>query len=72
VSICHVDADRINRALIEEMNVIPDFRAPDNLRLGLAPLYTSFAEVWDTVDRIRTVIAEKRHEKYSRERLTVT
>jgi kynureninase len=72
VSIRHTDAYRVNRALFEEMNVLPDFRAPDNLRLGLAPLYTSFAEVWDTVDRIRTVIAEKRHEKYSRERLTVT
>jgi kynureninase len=72
VSLRHPDAYRINRALIEEMNVIPDFRAPDNIRLGLAPLYTTFTEVWDTVDRIRRVIEEKRHEKYSQERLTVT
>ena len=27
--------------------VIPDFRAPDGIRLGLAPLSTSFAEVLD-------------------------
>ncbi|MEW5938185.1 MAG: kynureninase, partial [Chloroflexota bacterium] len=72
VSLRHPDAYRINRALIDEMNVIPDFRAPDNIRLGLAPLYTTFAEVWDTVDRIRRVIVEKRHEKYSQDRLTVT
>jgi kynureninase len=72
VSIHHADAYRVNRALIEEMNVIPDFRAPDNLRLGLTPLYTSFAEVWETVDRIRRVMVEKRYEKYPQERLAVT
>lgn len=72
VSIRHTEGYRINRALIEEMNVIPDFRAPDNLRLGLAPLYTSFTEVWDTVDRIRAVILEKRYEKYPKQRLAVT
>jgi len=72
VSIRHVDAYRINRALIAEMNVIPDFRTPNNLRLGLAPLYTSFSEVWEVVDRIRKVFTEKRHEKYPQERLRVT
>ncbi len=72
VSIRHPEGYRINRALIEEMNVIPDFRAPDNIRLGMAPLYTSFTEVWDTVDRIRQVMMEKRYEKYPQERLTVT
>ncbi|OIN95610.1 MAG: hypothetical protein AUJ21_02785 [Anaerolineae bacterium CG1_02_58_13] len=72
VSLRHPDAYCVIRALVDEMNVIPDFREPDNIRFGLAPLYTTFAEVWDTVDRIRTVIVEKRHEKYSRERLAVT
>ena len=72
VSLRHADAYRINRALIEEMNVIPDFRAPDNIRLGLAPLYTTFTEVWDMIDRTRRVIVEKRHEKYPQTRLTVT
>ncbi len=72
VSLRHADAYRINRALIEEMNVIPDFRAPDNIRLGLAPLYTTFAEVWDMIDRARRVIIEKRHEKYPQTRLAVT
>ena len=72
ISIRHTDAYRINRALIEEMNVIPDFRAPDNLRLGFAPLYISFVDVWDMVDRIHTVMVEKRHEKYPKEKLAVT
>jgi len=72
VSIRHPEGYRINRALIEEMNVIPDFRAPDNIRLGIAALYTSFTDVWDTVDRIRQVMMEKRYEKYTQERLLVT
>jgi len=52
VSLRHPDGYRINRALIEEMNVIPDFREPDNIRLGLTPLYTSYLDVWESIDRI--------------------
>jgi len=72
VSVRHPEGYRINLALIEEMNVLPDFREPDNIRLGLAPLYTSFAEVWEAVDRIRRVVEEERYLQYSAERLAVT
>jgi kynureninase len=72
VSLRHPEGYRINRALIEEMNVIPDFREPDNIRFGLAPLYTSFTDIWQAVDRVRIVMQEKRYEKYPRQRLTVT
>jgi kynureninase len=72
VSIRHPECYRINRALIEEMNVLPDFREPDNLRLGLAPLYTSFADIWEAVDRIRQVITDERYLKYPSVRQTVT
>ena len=72
ISIRHADGYRINRALIEEMNVIPDFREPDNIRLGFAPLYTSFTEIWEGFDRIRKVVEEKRFEKYPKQKLTVT
>jgi kynureninase len=64
VSIRHREGYRINRALIEEMAVIPDFREPDNIRLGVSPLYTSFSEVWEAVDRIRRVVKEKRYVRY--------
>lgn len=72
ISIRHADGYRINRALIEEMNVIPDFREPDNIRLGFSSLYTSFTEIWQGFDRIKRVIEEKRHEKYPKQKLTVT
>ncbi len=72
VSLRHPDGYRINRALIDEMNVIPDFREPDNLRLGFAPLYTSYLDVWEGFDRIRKIMVEKRYEKYPQQRLLVT
>jgi kynureninase len=72
VSIRHPEAYRINRVLIEEMGVLPDFREPDNIRLGLSPLYTSFADVWEAVERIRQAVAEERYLQYPAERFTVT
>ena len=72
ISIRHEAGYRINRAMIEEMNVIPDFRAPDNIRLGFAPLYLSFSDVWEGFDRIRRVVEEKRYEKYPKQKLAVT
>jgi kynureninase len=72
ISIRHTDGYRINRALIEEMNLIPDFRAPDNLRLGFAPLYLSFTELREGFDRIRLVMEENLYEKYPQQKLTVT
>lgn len=72
VSLRHENAYQINRALIEEMNVLPDFREPDNIRLGLSPLYTSYTDIWKAIDRIRQVVAEKRFERYFNERLPVS
>jgi kynureninase len=72
ISIRHEEGYRINRALIEEMNVIPDYREPDNLRLGFAPLYISFSDIWHGFDRIRKAVEEKHYEKYPRQKLAVT
>ena len=44
VSIRHPQATRLTRSLIER-GVIPDFRAPDSVRIGLSPLTTSFDDV---------------------------
>jgi kynureninase len=72
ISIRHEEGYRINRALIDEMNVIPDFREPDNIRLGFAPLYISFTDIWNGFDHIRKVVEEKRYEKYPQQKLAVT
>ncbi len=72
VSLGHPDGLRIDRALIEEMNVIPDFRFPDNIRFGIAPIYTRFEDVYCAMERLRRVMTEKLYEKYAGERPMVT
>ena len=72
VSLRHPEGYRINRALIEEMKVIPDFREPDNIRLGFAPLYVSFQDVWEAIERMRRVVADGLFEKYPQQRMLVT
>ena len=49
-------------ALIED-GVIGDFRAPDVLRFGFTPLYTRFVDVWHAVDRLATVMEERRWDR---------
>jgi kynureninase len=54
VALRHERAEAICAELIEQ-GVIGDFRGPDVLRLGPAPLSTSYAEVWDAMDRVRAI-----------------
>jgi kynureninase len=72
ISVRHPEGYRINRALIEELDVLPDFREPDNIRLGLAPLTTSFADVWHTIERLRRAVDQQLYLHYPAERLAVT
>ncbi len=58
VTLRHDDAWQISQALIRE-GVIGDFRAPDCLRLGPVPLYTTFASIWSAMDRLRDIAATK-------------
>lgn len=52
VTLRHPQFRAVNQQLWER-GVIPDFRAPDGLRLGLAPLSTRFTEVWDGLVAVR-------------------
>jgi len=56
VSLGHDEGWRLCRALIERADVIPDFRPPDTVRLGFAPLYSRFVDVWDAVDRLARLV----------------
>src|SRR5829696_6719662 len=71
VTFAHPQAWQLTQALIER-GVVPDFRTPDRVRLGPAPLYTRFVEVWDAMDRIRGLLEEGHLERYSAERSRVT
>lgn len=44
-------------AALWAQDVIPDYRDPGGLRIGLSPLSTSFAEVEDGLQRVREVLA---------------
>ena len=72
VSLRHAEAWPICRALIERAKVIPDFRGPDSIRLGVAPLYTSYVDLWDALDRLRGLVerGEQREVEAARARVT--
>ena len=78
ISLRHPEAYRICRALIDpeekdtNLRVIPDFRAPDNIRLGIAPLYTSYKDIRRAVYRLQEIIQKKVYQNYSSEQLKVT
>ena len=63
----HPEAAAITRALINPMadmvTVIPDFRTPDNIRLGIAPLYNSYKDIFTGMQRIREVVESEEYLK---------
>jgi kynureninase len=63
ISIGHPDAARICIALRKFANVIPDYRTPNAIRLAIAPLPTSYVEVWDGFQRIRDLTETRQYEK---------
>jgi len=60
VCYAHPQAWPVMQALISR-GVIGDFRRPDILRFGFAPLYVGFADVWDAVESLRQILV---HETY--------
>jgi kynureninase len=57
VALAHPDAEALCARLIER-GVIVDFRRPDVIRFGLAPLTTRFVDVWDGIEALRGLLAE--------------
>jgi kynureninase len=55
VSLSHSSGYAVMQALIAD-RIIGDFRAPDILRFGFAPLYVRFVDVFDTVDAIGRIL----------------
>jgi len=63
----HNDAARICKALKED-GVVPDFRAPNVIRLAPMALYSTYRDVWETVQCLKTIMVEKRYAKFPNER----
>jgi len=72
ISVRHADSWPINLAMIELGKVIPDFRAPDTIRLGLSPLYTRFVDLHTAVWRMVAIISSGAHDSFRGLKTTVT
>jgi kynureninase len=72
VSLRHKEGYRVMRALIDR-GVVGDFRTPDLMRFGFAPLYTRYVDVFDAVRCLRDVLRSRAWDRpeYSN-RLAVT
>jgi kynureninase len=76
ISIRHPNAYQICQAMIQSdppnVRIIPDFREPNNIRLGIAPIYTTYSDIHRAMDRIRTIAEEKVYLSHSSKRTGVT
>jgi kynureninase len=55
VIFAHPEGYAVVQAL-KARGVVGDFRAPHFVRLGIAPLYLSYAELWEAVQRLKAVM----------------
>ena len=62
VSFAHPDGCAVMQALIAR-GVVGDFRAPDVLRFGFAPLYVRFADAFDAARALADVLSTRAHER---------
>ena len=58
VSFRHPEAYAVSKALRAE-GVVADFRSPDILRFGIAPLYLRHVDAWDAVDALARIMADQ-------------
>ncbi len=63
ISIGHPHAAQICVALRKFVNVIPDYRTPNAIRLAIAPLPTSYVEIWDGFERLRDLTISRKYEE---------
>ncbi|SOC38093.1 kynureninase [Ureibacillus acetophenoni] len=67
IFLVHEEAARICKALKEE-GVIPDFRAPNGIRLAPVALYTSYTDVWETVQILKSIMVENKYKRFENQR----
>ncbi|MFQ3351420.1 MAG: kynureninase [Candidatus Marivariicella framensis] len=73
ISISHSESWRICKSLqTGTIKIIPDYRPPKYIRLGISPLYTSFEDLTKTVFKLAEIVKNKEYLKYSKERPRVT
>jgi kynureninase len=72
----HPDAYRICQAMINpattSLRVIPDFREPNIIRIGITPLYTSYSDLYKAIMRIQEIVTSNEHQRFTGKRNKVT
>ncbi len=76
VTLKHAEGYRICKALSDPGKgkhvVLPDFREPNNIRLGITPLYTTFEEIFLALEQLKQIMETKDYEQYPSSRDLVT
>lgn len=70
IALAHEEAARICKAL-KEAGVVPDFRAPNIIRLAPVALYTSYGDVSEVVVRLKRIMDNEVYKKFSNDRNVV-
>lgn len=72
----HSEGFRITKALIEPVDqasvIIPDFRPPSYIRIGMAPLYNSFMDLFRLVERLIQIVENEEYNRFGHEREPIT
>ncbi|PYZ96798.1 kynureninase [Alteribacter lacisalsi] len=63
----HTHSASICKAL-KASDIIPDFRAPDMIRLAPVAFYTGFHDVWRTVDTLASIVKNEEYKDYTNKR----
>jgi len=67
VALTHAEAVRVSKALCKA-SVIVDYRPPDIIRLGPSPLYNSFTECCEAIERLEAIMDSGAYTSHSGER----
>lgn len=70
IALAHKEAARICKAL-KQAGIVPDFRAPDIIRLAPVAFYTSFEDVEKVALALEDIIDNERYKQFSNERNVV-
>lgn len=76
IAIAHPHAWQICQALIsgddKSPKIIPDFRPPSIIRIGITPLYTCFEDLWWVVYQLKNIVESKSYLKFDKKKSQVT
>lgn len=70
IAFAHPEAARICKAL-KEAKIIPDFRAPNIIRLAPIAFYTSFSDVEQVAEKLQSIMENETYKNFSNERNVV-